>query len=786
MKKTVLLLGLLLIAFTMQAQTKLVFEETVPEAYLMRYAPPANSGSQANLNSILELLEKAGVSARTGGRPSRKPEFTLRLEHQARITDLGDKLQLQVQLKKVSVNGDVHHKGFDLGEVLVPEELKFKVKLLNGKNELVREFTNQRVLLRGSNSSMLEVSIPDTAAAQNYKLKIEEKQVQYTAADVNRVKERLGLIRDYYAADATVQRVMEQATRVLPDDLDRITLHDRSLQELEKHYAQLKGQLAEKLNLEQNDPQRLNHKLKQLHQVLQDRRRAINYTLATLDQQFFNRGVSLANNGNYTAAQAYFMKSIEANPMFAPAHVQLARLDLVNGYTREATHRLRDVLTRMRIDPETEAIAMGLAHDVYVAHISSGNSLTMRGAYHEALEAYEEARELCSTIGGLRCNMTALNDGEARAATGAYRAIVDNGKRLLSRNELAEAERTAEEALNFQHDYDYVLNGDQEATELLSQVKFQYYLQHIDQGKRYLSQNNHRAALDQFEAALELERQYTFMPVQELGQLARKAAKPVLLARLSQGYEEAMQNRLASARTIASDAVAMQERFALQSDTEVQRKYKLLRERIFTQECINTQAIYDKHFQNAKELVQEKKFIAADHAYQAAIKAADEKAECGIATFTAKDGRETIAPAANYQRKLEDVDRLVNRSRYAEAIQLYNEAEKHYLTYQVGKFGLNHTSLFNYAKSSRKQAFTAAAVDYYTGLGEEQVAIQLLASLLDNGYRKGKTKKVQEQLGRQLAMKDAGALAAIYAGNRDLRKMRKAFEKERKRIERNG
>ncbi|WP_439881353.1 hypothetical protein ACSX1A_19760 [Pontibacter sp. MBLB2868] len=791
MKRALLFLPLLIAAIAVQAQNKIVFEETISDAFLMK---SGSAGNQQNLNTIISLLNEAGVSAQ-GGRPSRSPEFTVKLEQQARITDTGDNLLVKVKLNRVSVSGDANVKGFDVSEVLVPEELRYKVKLLNAKNELVKEYTNQRVLLHGNDLSMLEVTIPDTAANQNYKLKVEEKQVLYATADVNRVKERVELIRNYFAADATVLRALQDVAHVRPDDIDRLPLQERSLRELEGVYADLKNQFQGKLNLEQHDPQRLNYKLKQLQEILQERRRAIDYAFATLDQQYFNRGVSLLKGGNRSAAQAYFAKSIDANPQFAPAHVQLARLDFMNGYIREASNRTRDVLTNMRLDRETEAIAMTLMDEIYAAHISTGNSLTSRGEYHNALAAFAEARNICSTTRGLRCNMTALNDGEARAATGAYRAMVDNGKRLLARNDLKEAERAAEEALDFQHDYDFVLSQEREATDLMGQVKFQYYLQHIDMGKRHLSQQNYAAALNQFEDALDLEKRYTFKPVQELAVLAQKAAKPILLAKLTEGYEQAMQNRLSNARATASAATDMQSRFGLQADADVVSKYNLLRERIFTQECVNTQATYDKHYQNAQALIREKKYIAADQAYQAAISAATEKQECGIATFTAKDGQAAIAAAATYQRMLENVERHISKKRYTEAVQEHNAARDYYLANNVSKYGLDHISLYNFAKDNRNEKFTAHVVDYLASINEEQASIQLLTSLLDRGFARRKTKKVQEQLGKQLALKDAArdsgqkadVLAAQYTQNhKKLKKLRKAYEKERKRLAKNS
>ncbi|WP_071594857.1 tetratricopeptide repeat protein [Pontibacter roseus] len=794
MERALLLVWILTAALAAQAQSKLVFEETKSEAFLIKQQVPAGNNSQTHSNSIIQLLSNGGTTSGKGGRPNRKPEFVVRLEQHARIADAGDVLQLKVQLQQLNATGDVYYRGFDMAPFLLPEKAKLIVKLLDSQGKEVKKYDLSGVNLSKETVVALETTIPDTATNQSYKLKLEGMELLYGSNDVQEVEDRIDLIQDYYAADATLSKALQDIARINPEDIDRIKLQDRHLHEMEEALVQVQGKrFQEKLGLNQYDPQRYTSKGSQLSQLLKERRRAINHTLATLDQQFYNRGISLLAKGSQAAAATYFVKSLEVNPRFAPAHLQLARLDFVSGNLRDAAGRTRDILTQMRVDPQTEQMALGLAYDIYGAFVTQGHAFNGQGDYRSALTAYADARTLCSTIGGLRCNLPALNDGEGRAVYGYYRGIVGEGKALLSRNQLEQAEQLADEALAFQQQYDYVLHDAPEATELQGQVKYQYYVLHIDKGRHAMKAQDYRNALSQFESALALEQSYTFKPVRELGSLAQQAAKPVLLSQLSDGYTQAMNNQLADARATASSAESMRARYALEQDKEVQAKYVQLRDRIFTQECLNTQAAYDKHYQNAQALVRERKFIAADQAYAAAIEAAGSKATCMIATFTAEDGRQTIASAVAYQRLLGDVNRLVATSRYAEAIQKYNEAEQHYLGKGIGKFGLGHVSLFNYAREQDKLPFTAMVVGHFTALHEEQAALQLLTSLLDKGYSKGKTSKVQEQLGIQLAIKDATGglndspkvLAAGYTqGNKKLKKLGKAYEKERKKLAR--
>ena len=790
MKRIILPFLFLAVALVAQGQTKLVFEETLPESYLIKYTP-ASTTNQTNINSILTLLGKADEK-KGNGRPDRTPEFIVRFEQHARIANAGDKLQLLVQLSKFSTTTGFNYRGFDVADVLQPEMVSAKIRLLNAQGKEVKLFNPQQVALNAEKVILLDASIPDSTSGKKYTLKVDAKEMIFTAEDVREVQDRIDLIQDYYKANRELAVALKDVLLLIPDDVDRLSQYDRQLHDMEVWFEGLKvGRFKDKLKLARHDPENMLEKARRLKDALLDRRQAINHAIATLDQQYYNRGVDLMMAGNTAGARSYFAKSIEVNPGFAPAHLQLAQIDFRSGYLPEAVARIYDILAGMRADPETKRRALLLAHDIYSTHITQGNNLTGRGEYGNALKAFADARTMCNTIGGLQCNLPALNDGEARAASGMYRAIIREGKDYLSRNDLAKAEDRAEEALQFQQEYNDVLQNASEATELLNQVKYHYYVRHIDTGKSYLNEKNYTAALEQFDAALHLEQAYSFNRVKELKTLAKIAAKPVMLQELRDGYMEARNNRLSDARSTASEVAAMQKRFALEQDKDIQNSFALLQERIATQECVNAQATYDSHYQKAQELEQNKQFLAADKAYLAALDVAKVNGSCQIASFTAKDGRAAIEPAVAYQRMLEDINRFVADKKYKEAIERYRAAEKHYVANQVNKFGLDHVSLYNFAMHNSKEAFTATVVQYLADLGEEKIALDLLTSLVEKGYARRKTKDVQEQLGKQLAQEDIKAglkndpkkQAGTYVqGNRKLNRLGSAYVKEYKKL----
>ena len=97
--------------------------------------------------------------------------------------------------------------------------------------------------------------------------------------------------------------------------------------------------------------------------------------------------------------------------------------------------------------------------------------------------------------------------------------------------------------------------------------------------------------------------------------LTRQAAKPVLLAKIGVAEQQAIGNLLAQARTAAGEVSAMQVKYGLVNDKELDVKFRGLSQRIFSQECQNAQTAYDQHYRTALQLSSEKKFYPVSYTH---------------------------------------------------------------------------------------------------------------------------------------------------------------------------
>lgn len=784
MKRSLLSVFILFLALAAQAQQKIIYQHTQPESYLMKFVN-GGSGSQGHLNNIITELTK-GLNRRPG-----RTEFVVHYEQQVRLTRSGNQLQVEAELRKLRATGDVTYRGFDVGDVLLPAKLEYNIKLVRGQ-QVVRLYTFDELNLKEGRNELANFTLPDTTGSDQFQVRVEPKTLLYTQRSKARFLERTALINDYYNADVLLAGIFAEMQKIRPDDVENIMLHSQHLANIEGRIDQLLNRgFEQELQLQRYDPLQLSRKLNEADLQAQQRRAAINHAIATLDQIFYNRGLEALVNGNPRMATTYFQKSVQVNPAFAPSHYQLAKLDFVNGATREAAARTRDLLTRMHVDPNTQQLAHTLMNDIYLRYLADAENLTDRSRYTEALESFQAARELCGTVPGLSCNMRALADGMGRAKSGIYRNMLADARKALQLRDLNRAEQLVDEARRFQ-----VANADaipdaREANDVLADVKHQYYLRNIANGKKLLTERNYQAALEEFNAAFDLERTFALQPSSDLTELAKKAAKPVLLDKIAQGQERVKANRLDDARALASAVAGMQSQYGLNTDTDLSASYKLLRDKIFTQECVNTQAVYDRHYQNAQQLIREKKYITAEQAFEAAIQAVRALPDCGISTATAVDAKGEILPAATYQKALEQVEGLVRGYKYEEAVQKYLAAERYYNQFGISKFGLDFTPLFDYALQHPRQDFTAEAARYFTGQQQEEKAIVLLRQLLENRYAAGKMKGTLDKIGQQLAVQDVVSnpngdpkkLAIGHTkGHKKLKRIEKAYKKQWKKL----
>lgn len=510
--------------------------------------------------------------------------------------------------------------------------------------------------------------------------------------------------------------------------------------------------LPVKLNLTENDPIQLMKKLSDLKTMTESLNISITQTMAILHEIYYNKGVDFLTFGDRFMAKNMFNKSLMVNPKFAPALYQLAKMDFEDKLYDDAKDKLLTLFSTMYPDPNTSTLAMKLCNSVYYAFLQQGDELQDDGKFETALEIYDKAEKFCRAIPNLSCS-DVMYESIAKARYGIYKKILLDAENYLKNGNLQEAEKQTLNAINYQKKYSENIPNANEAYNLLNKIKGQEYFKLITNGESELKIGKYQSAFEKLVKAQEMESQYTFEKYAKLPDLLKQTAKHIIIADIEKGKDLIQSNKVQEAKQIVSSAMSMQNKYGLSEDKTINSMLKELKEKIFTQECINAQNDYDTQLKNAKQNIILKQFLEAEKFYDKAIKIAMDNLLCNINKSFAENGKFEILPAITYQKLLVEVQDLINTSQETRAISRYKEAEKYFYRMEVAKFGIEHKPLDEFA-TQKSSKFILATVSYFTTQTELDKALKLLKVLNTRNFSAKLTKPEQTNLGIQLAIRD--------------------------------
>ncbi|WP_192823296.1 hypothetical protein [Rufibacter sp. LB8] len=760
-------------------QSKVIYDQQRTENFTLR------SSENPDLRQMAVELERT--------LRSQQMALLVAAEWQERIARDGHQLKLEVSVKNVQVKERVFYQEFDFSQELTPTVVGGKVQLLGPEGKVLQTYDlGNKTLGKNGAAMVLQATFADTSAFAGFKLKVVESRLGFSTANRSAVKERVELVRRYYAADARLSLLARDLQTVNPNDLDRLAQHSERLRAMEAELSGLLSQhLTQELELNQRDPVQLRRRVRELDDRFKGRRVALDQMWARLPEIYYNRGLEMAVNGNARAGREFFERSLQANPAFAPSHLQLARLDLQAGYVKESALRTKDLLNRMQVDPETHRYAQELALDIQNTYVRHGEQLNNQGKFEQALAQFEQARDFCRGISSLRCRPELWERGMTFAVNGIYDDLLQDGKSALNQRNLAQAEKLAKQAQLYARNNKASIDSDAAAQNLMLDVQEQVYLSLMASGRKTLQAQKYAEALASFEKAKSVALDYKLTEQPEANTLVKQAAKPVILAQIADGQQEASANRLSKARTIANQVNSLQIKYNLVSDKELDAGFRALSQRIFSQECANAQASYDQLYQKALVFSNGKEFAKAAQELERAIAAAKENAGCAIPSATAEVELIRIDAPAHYQEQLQKVNNLVNQNKMAEAVQLYLQAGAEFEEDNVASFGLANESLVALALRHDNKGFIAEIARHLSANGNSVDAISLVRRLVALKYTKYNLNQLQEKIAEQLAIKDAQAnpkadykaLANSYTGGaKELKTLNKAYQKKFKKL----
>lgn len=754
MKTRILLILLVLSSVTCSAQTQILFQNNQTKSFLLSYSS-ATEESQQVINEMLNAI------ATYIPKPAYQTNITFNISESIKITRDRNSVSIYVAYQNIIISGDVFYKGFDMTDVLVPAKYEFAGTLSRGRGTPLADFTQPKISFTPPFSEVI-LQYTDTVPSTTYTFVISSVKFYYDNTARIRFRDKVGLIDQYFLADADLNKINDQLNSINPDAFESIERTQESLNTINTGISNIAGAVFwQALNIPSFDPLRLNIKMNDVINRHKELQTQVNYTKSVIHQLYYDKALFLYNNNKTSEAKDAFEKSMYYAPMYAPSQYFLARIAFETNKTEEAKTQIKKLFSFKNIDDNTRKAAIELVSKIewYDMNIAAG--LLNQGKYSDALAAVDKAEVFCNSIPAYTCNDT-IRLIRTDCHNGIYANYLKSADNLFAQKKLDEAENEIEKAIDYQKQFSQYILNNQAAIDIKQKIKIEQYYAAMKKGKEEMDIKNYRAAFFQFNKASAIEALYPVKKDKQLPELLKKSKLEVLLLDIDDANKAVTANDLTKAREILIQVIDAQKFYGLLDNSKLSVKIESLKKAIFSQECMNAQKDYDAKIAAASISISEKNFIAAETSYSEALQTVDKFRDCGINTDLAIAGKKNVEKPAQYQRTFAQCNDLANSRNYSGAIDAYNKLTIFYNSNNIGNSGISHQPLHLYI-ATFESGFVLFGVTWHINTGDIDNGFYLLKQLRQRNYKKALTKNQQIGLARGFAIRDFKANSTLNA-----------------------
>ncbi len=686
------------------------------------------------------------------GKGIRSTNFSIRFDQVLKQVSSESKLIYEISGDALKLSGDISYKGIDVSNYLVPDELKFILKL-SGTNNYSKEIS-KTTGIHNAKPETVQLSIEDSVKGRVSAVIINH-QFYFHSSIISEFRNRADYIDNYYNSSTDLGKGIMQLKRIHPEEID---LYKQTAKSLDEATAQLetadKYNFIGSLNLSSKDPAGFKKNRDEFSKILIDKKNLYNKVLTTIHLAFYDRAMGLLQMGNPGLASDYLRSSLEANPEFAPALLQLGIIDLRKQDLHAAEIKAHDVLHNMHPDPDTRRRTFQLLNDIYESHLDIANNYFTKQNYRAALEEYSQANELCRDYEEVKCTTEMLN-GIINSKKGIYNSYLNEARKYVQQNNFGPAETSVQKAIEFQNANSTELKDDHEAQELMRAIKQKRYNNSIHSAENYLQQNKHDDALATLDNASALAEQYQLTISPSADSLTKIAAGYKANILIAAAEEDIRNNKLNSAKEDIRTAAEFATKYKLNSVKDINFRLEKVKQSLYTQQCQNAQQRINGFYVNGKAAASQSSYLTAQSEYDKALEVIKENKDCALETDSLFASINYIEPAVTYLSMMNNFNASVKQSAYEISLGLYSKISEHFISKNVNSLGINHeTDTYRYLESKADNGLVKFAADKYTSGGEFEKALVLYKLLVNRKYERRKVNTSLYNLGLQLGKRD--------------------------------
>ncbi|CAN5617633.1 hypothetical protein BH11BAC2_BH11BAC2_18170 [soil metagenome] len=662
----------------------------------------------------------------------RSTAITVKFDQQLTINTREPGIVYTIQSGTLQLGGDLYYKGFECSNQLTPTEVTYTLRL-TARNGFTKDFSFTNKIVNGKPEASTTTYTDTTGRV--YTFSIINVTLFYKSSGKNIFNVRTQLINDYYTSISKLDNAYALLQSVDPRDIDHFKIMQDKLNDAGNVFQSVEHKLFDQqLNLSQNDPGRLLEKSGYFRTLLFSKQTEMEEVRRNLHITFFNRGLAFLQNGALNKAEDNFKMSLDVNPAFAPALLQLGILDYRKGNLNEASCKAEDVIYNLHPDPNTRDQTNDLLSDIYSAYLDRAQIQIQKQNFQKALDQFDAAAAICEKFRTVKCS-DELFSGYRTAHQGIYTGLLEMARSVAQTNNLILALDFTEKAIQYQLAHPRELPNNFEAIEVRKAIQQKKMNSTIASAKNNTAQRQFETALNELKAAEDLNMQYGLMLPTDFSKIVFTAARPRILELLEDGNVKVKLNQLDDARSDYQSALNFQKQYTITGDKEINQKTETLRKSIYSQECLNAQTAIDQFYTGAKRNVTEQAFLEANSLLEQAIDIKAKNPNCGLKADSVEALINEIHPVVTYLKFMKKSKDDELNGDYNQSLDAYRAATKYYAEYSINDFGILHVSEeYTYIRDSGSNGLIYYKASQYTESNELEKALIYYQLLLSRNY----------------------------------------------------
>jgi hypothetical protein len=359
-------------------------------------------------------------------------------------------ISLKTELFNAKPTGETNYKSFSIADVLMPSFADLTIEMYSENGALLKTFTFSGIKCFNNTFSSETSPIADSLFSISNIYKTSKIALYYNETAKNIFNNKINYINGYYSSEFLIEDSQDKLNKIDFGNVDMIKVYDINLDAIETTVAEIENKkYIQILGLKDKDPISFIPKFESLKQQTKKTRIIINQMMSNLDKVLYNKALEHLSQYDTLKTIEYLKKSIVANPFYAPANYQLARVYLYQNKLEESGKLISAISTKMNPDQSTLKLTIILAKDLYKAFLINGLALLKEEDFHAAVALYEKAKVYCTETPIASCDEL-LQKYFSQAKYGIYNSFLVVSQKALDKEILDLAELYIFKAKDYQ------------------------------------------------------------------------------------------------------------------------------------------------------------------------------------------------------------------------------------------------------------------------------------------------------------------------------------------------